>query len=125
MKILFTNNISEVYVHEKTGVWDIDLSVRNGKRKVGTIWGIFPKYEKFYGVYHWWNNEYWGTVEEFNKYSEHSTDKYIEEGTFYYKPHCIIVSNSGEKNKVIFETVEELLSYVEDLKKVGDHIIMK
>jgi hypothetical protein len=122
MKVLFTNNISEVYVHEKTGVWDIELSVKNGKRKVGTVLGIFPKYERCYGVYHWWDNEYWGTIEEYNK---KSTDKYIEGEGFYYKPHCIIVSNSGEKNKVIFETVEELLSYVEDLKKIGDHIIMK
>ena len=125
MKVLFTNNISEVYVNEKTEVWDIDLTVKNGRRKVGTILGIFPKYKKCYGVYHWWNNGFLGTIEEFNKYSEHSTDKYIEEGIFYYKPYCLIVSNSGGRNKVIFETVEELLSYVEDLKKIGDHIIMK
>ena len=122
MTILFTNNISEVYVHEKTGVWDIELSVKNGRRKVGTILGIFPKYEKCYGVFHWWDNEYWGTVEEYNKKSK---NEYIEEDRFYYKPHCIIVSNSGERNKVIFETIEELLSYVEDLKKVGEHIIIK
>jgi hypothetical protein len=122
MKILFTNNISEVYVHEKTGVWDKELSVKNGRRKVGTILGIFPKYERFYGVYHWWNNEYWGTVEEYN---ERPIDNFIEGDRFFYKPHCIIVSNSGERNKVIFETVELLLSYVEDLKKIGDHIIMK
>jgi hypothetical protein len=122
MKVLFTNNISEVYVHEKTEVWDIELSVRNGRKVVGTILGIFPKFEKCYGVFHWWDNEYWGTVEEYNK---SHTDKYIEEGTFYYKPYCLIVSNSGEKNKVIFETVEELLYYVEDLKKVGEHIIIK
>jgi hypothetical protein len=121
MKVLFNNNISEVYVYEKEYVFE-GLSIKNGKRKVGTVLGIFPKYERCYGVYHWWDNEYWGTIEEYNK---KSTDKYIEEERFYYKPHCIIVSNSGEKNKVIFETVELLLSYVEDLKKLGDYIIMK
>jgi hypothetical protein len=50
MKILFSSNISEVYVHEKTGVWDIELSVKNGKRKVGTVLGIFPKYERCVSV---------------------------------------------------------------------------
>ena len=122
MKVLFTNNISEVYVHEKTEVWDIDLSVRNGRRKVGTILGIFPKYEKCYGVFHWWENEYWGTVEEYNLIT---TDKYIEGNRFYYKPYCLIVSNSGEKNTVIFETVKELTVYVEKLKTIGEHIVLK
>ena len=122
MKVLFNNNISEVYVHEKTEVWDIDLSVRNGRRKVGTILGIFPKYEKCYGVFHWWENEYWGTVEEYNLIT---TDKYIEGNRFYYKPYCLIVSNSGEKNTVIFETVKELTVYVEKLKTIGEHIVLK
>jgi len=122
MKVLFTNNISEVYVHEKTEVWDIDLSVRNGRRKVGTILGIFPKYEKCYGVFHWWDDEYWGTVEEYNKKSK---ERYIENGKFYYKPYCLIVSNSGEKNTVIFETVKELTVYVEKLKTIGEHIVLK
>lgn len=122
MKVLFNNNISEVYVHEKTEVWDIDLSVRNGRRKVGTILGIFPKYEKCYGVFHWWDDEYWGTVEEYNKKSK---ERYIENGKFYYKPYCLIVSNSGEKNKVIFKTVKELTVYVEKLKTIGEHIVLK
>lgn len=122
MKVLFSNNISEVYVHEKTEVWGIELSVKNSRRKVGTILGIFPKYEKCYGVFHWWDDEYWGTVEEYNK---NSTERYIEDERFYYKPHCIIVSNSGEKNKVIFETVKELLSFVENIKTIGDHIVLK
>jgi hypothetical protein len=121
MKVLFNNNISEVYVYEKEYVFE-GLSIKNGKRKVGTILGIFPKYEKFYGVYYDWDNEYWGTIEYYNK---SRTDKYIEDERFYYKPHCVIVSNSGEKNKVIFETVEELLSYVEKLKTIGEHIVLK
>ena len=122
MKVLFNNNISEVYVHEKTEVWDIDLSVRNGKKVVGTILGIIPKYEKCYGVFHWWDDEYWGTVEEYNLIT---TDKYIEGNRFYYKPYCLIVSNSGEKNKVIFKTVKELTVYVEKLKTIGEHIVLK
>ena len=122
MKILFTDNISEIYVHTKTEVWDIGLSVRNGLIKVGTKYGIFPKYEKFYGVYEKWDDIHWGTIEDYNK---RSTEKYIEDETFYYKPYCVIVSNSGEKNKVIFETVEELLIYVEQLKDCGKHIVMK
>lgn len=122
MKVLFNNNISEVYVHEKTEVWDIDLSVRNGRRKVGTILGIIPKYEKCYGVFHWWDDEYWGTVEEYNLIT---TDKYIEGNRFYYKPYCLIVSNSGEKNTVIFKTVKELTVYVEKLKTIGEHIVLK
>ena len=122
MKVLFNNNISEVYVHEKTEVWDIDLSVRNGRRVVGTILGIIPKYEKCYGVFHWWDDEYWGTVEEYNKKSK---ERYIENGKFYYKPYCLIVSNSGEKNKVIFKTVKELTVYVEKLKTIGEHIVLK
>jgi hypothetical protein len=122
MKILFTDNISEVYVNKKREVWDISLSVGNGKRKVGTRYGIFTKYEKCYGVFKHWDDEYWGTIEEYN---EKSTEKYIEDETFYYKPYCVIVSNSGEKNKVIFETVEELLIYVEELKNCGKHIVMK
>ena len=122
MKVLFNNNISEVYVHEKTEVGDIDLSVRNGRRKVGTILGIIPKYEKCYGVFHWWDDEYWGTVEEYNLIT---TDKYIEGNRFYYKPYCLIVSNSGEKNTVIFKTVKELTVYVEKLKTIGEHIVLK
>lgn len=122
MKVLFTNNISEVYVLEKTEVWDINLSIRNGKRKVGNVLGIFPKYEKCYGVFKWWSDEYWGTIEEYN---DKSKDKYIEDGKFYYKPYCVIVSNSGQKNEVVFETVKELLSYVEELKNMGEHIIIK
>ena len=122
MKILFTDNISEIYVNKKREVWDISLSVGNGKRKVGTRYGIFTKYEKCYGVFKHWDDEYWGTIEEYN---EKSTEKYIEDETFYYKPYCVIVSNSGEKNKVIFETVEELLIYVEQLKDCGKHIVMK
>jgi hypothetical protein len=122
MIILFSSNISEVYVNKKTKVWDSNLSIKNGKRKVGKVWGIFPKYEKCYGLFYWWTDEYWGTIEEYN---EKSKDTYIENGTFYNKPYCVIVSNSGEKNKVVFETVEELLSYVEDLKKSGEHIVLK
>jgi hypothetical protein len=122
MKILFTDNISEIYVHKKREVWDIGLYIGNGKILVGYRYGLFPKYEKCYGVFKNWEDEYWGTIEEYN---EKSTDKFIENETFYYKPYCLIVSNSGEQNKVIFETVEELLSYVDQLKDIGRHIILK
>jgi hypothetical protein len=122
MKLLFVNNISEVYVYKKTKVWCEYLSIKNGKRKVGNVLGIFPKYEKCYGVFDVWSDKYWGTIEEYN---DSSKDEYIEDETFFYKPHCVIVSNSGEQNKVVFETDKELLSYVEELKNMGEHILIK
>jgi hypothetical protein len=122
MKILFNNNISEVYVNEKRRLFHINYIIGNGKRKVSTKWGIFPKYEKCYGLFSRWGGEYWGDIEEYIKIYG---DEYIEDGAFYRKPYCLIVSNSGEKNEVVFETVDELLSYVEELKNMGEHILIK
>lgn len=122
MKILFNSNISEIYVYEKRAVWDISLYVGEGKRKIGYKFGIFPKYEKCYAVFKYWDNEYYSTIEEYNN---NSKDKYIEGEEFYFKPHCVISSNSGEKHTVRFKTIKELHDYVEELKKLAPHIVLK
>lgn len=122
MRILFNSNISEVYVYEKRVVWDISLYVGEGKRKVGYKFGIFPMYEKCYAVFKYWDDKYYSTIEEYNNKSK---DKYIEGEEFYFKPYCVISSNSGEKHTVRFKTVKELNDYVDELKNLAPHIVLK
>jgi hypothetical protein len=51
MKILFSNNITEIRVYEKARHYS-DLVFGTGKRKIGTKWGIFPIYEKIEGLFY-------------------------------------------------------------------------
>ena len=120
MKVLFNNNISQVNVYEKSRHY-CDLSFKKGKKQIGTKWGIFTVYEEVEGLFFWWGDGYWGTVEEYNR----DRETYFEDGEFYKKPHCIIHTNSGKENIVYFKTTEELHKYVDELKNLAPHIIIK
>jgi hypothetical protein len=120
MKILFSNNITEIRVYEKARHYS-DLVFGTGKRKIGTKWGIFPIYEKIEGLFYHWSNDYWGTVEEYNT----QIDTFYEDGLFYKKPCCEIHLCSGQLHTKYFETVEELHKYVDKIKWNSPHIILK
>lgn len=121
MKVLFNSNISQINVYEKSYYFS-SLTFKRGKRQVGTKFGIFPIYESVEGLFYYWDDKYWGTVEEYNTLERNT---YFEVGEFYYKPYCVIHTNSGKANTVYFETVSQLLDYVDELKDFLPHIIIK
>jgi hypothetical protein len=124
MRIVFSSNITEVVIFgEKALRWDTSLILRKGKRKIGTKFLIFPIYEQIEGLFYRYSEEYWGTIEEYNK--SYSNRFVTPDGKFYYKPHCRIHMNNGQYNEVFFETVEELNEYVNELKTLASHIILK
>jgi hypothetical protein len=120
MKVLFNKNISQINVYEKSRHFG-DLVFSTGKRRIGTKWGIFPIYETIEGLFNHWSEEYWGTVEEYNA----KGNTYFEDGKFYKRPHCIIHTNSGKENTIYFGTTNELLQYVDELKSLAPHVILK
>ncbi len=123
MKILFTNNISEIRVFEKYQEWDNSYYIDLGKKRVGTRFFIFPIYEKVKGLFYYYDDNYYCTIEEYN--NDITKRKYIEDGKFYHYPHCTIYMNSGEKHDVYFKTKDELYDYVNELKKGSSHIEIK
>jgi hypothetical protein len=120
MKVLFNKNISQINVYEKSQHYS-DLVFKRGKRQIGTKWGIFPIYEMVEGLFYYWDDEYWGTIEEYNSKGE----TYFEGGVFYQRPHCVIYTTGGQSNKVYFKTTNELLEYVDELKSLAPHVILK
>ena len=127
MNIIFNNAISNVRVFPKNKDFNTGLKVVNNyKRKIGTKYLVIPIYEIVPNavVDRWAGFEpgYYSTVEEFNQTSEKC---YIEDNTIYYKPHCTIFFGIKGYQDVYFKTVEELNNYVEDLKKLGSHIIIE
>ena len=114
MNIIFNNAISNIIV------------LNNFKRKIGTKYLVIPIYEivpnAVIDEHAGFSGEYYCTVEEFNQTSEKS---YIEDNKIYYKPHCTIFFGMKGYQDVYFKTVEELNNYVEDLKKLGSHIIIE
>ena len=122
MKIIFNQNICRVNVYEKLEDYIGTFVVTTGKRKIGYRFKIFPQYEKIEGVFYWWHEDFYSSIEEFNKKQKR---KYVEDKKIYYKPHCVIVTNDGNKEEVFFETKEELNSYVDKLKSFSSHITIE
>jgi hypothetical protein len=118
MKILFNNNISEVRVYEKS-LHRSGYEITWGKILVGRKFGIVPIFKKVYGLFSW--HEYIGTIEDYCK----DNKMYFENGEFYYKPFCQIWLNNGKCHELFFDTVEELSNYVDELKLLAPHIIIK
>jgi hypothetical protein len=125
MKILFNSNISEVRVFQKAKYYS-SLCFGLGKRKIGRRFGIFPVYEKCSALFYDWGGDYWGELEDYNSLDRKTYVEVVDgEGRFYYKPHCTIYLNGGTHHEVYFETVDELTEYVNELKSVAEHIILK
>ena len=124
MKIVFNSNITEVRVFPDRSLrFDTSLYLGKGRVKIGTKFGIFPVYKRVEGLFHSWSQNYWGTIEEYNK--EYSKNRFVTpEGEFYYKPHCSIHMNNGKFHDVFFDTDEELNKYVDELKGLAPHIIL-
>jgi hypothetical protein len=121
MKILFNNNISSISVFEKSRYYG-SFIVKNGRRKIGTRFGIFPVYEKIYGIFGRYSEGFLYTIEDFNK----GTKYYVEENDgIYYRPYCNISMNNGNTESIYFSTVSELKDYIEKIKEKSNHIIIK
>jgi hypothetical protein len=122
MKILFNRHITEIRVREKAQHWS-SLTYGIGKRQVGTIFGIFPRYETVEGLFGGlYDDKYWGTIEEYNTPDRNT---YFENGEFYCKPHCVICMSNGTQHTVYFKTVAELTAYADELKSIAPHITLK
>jgi hypothetical protein len=119
--IIYNNNISQVKVYRKSKYYS-SLEFRTGRKKVGTKFWIIPIYQKVEALFYDWAGEYWGTVEEYNTGDR---ETFFEDGVCYYKPHCSIYLNNGKHEDVYFDTVEKLDAYVEELKNLAPHIILK
>ncbi len=119
MKILFNNNISQINVYEKSRHFS-DLVFKRGAKRIGTKLGILPVYETVEGLFYHWDDEYWGTVEEYNA----EGTNYFEDGKFYERPHCVIYTTGGQSNKVYFKTTKELHNYVGELASLAPHVIL-
>jgi hypothetical protein len=122
MKIIFNQNICRVNVYEKLEEYNSNFVVTTEKRKIGYRFKIFPRYEEIEGVFYWWDREFYSTIEDFSKKQKR---KYVEDKKIYYKPHCVIVTNDGNKEEVFFDTKEELNSYVDKLKSISPYIILE
>ena len=122
MDILYIHGITKVSVFRKFRCWELRLKiVKNFRKKVGRKFLFFPIYEDLGEcVVNHWSENFVSTVEEFK-----STEVFIEDGVFYYKPHCSIYMNNNSKKNIYFEKVEELNKYVNELKSIAPNIIIE
>lgn len=120
--VIFNHAITRIVIHKKMKYWGFGSYRINTdfKIKVGTKFGIFPKYEKITcvtimsGLF---EDEFYSTIEDF----KHDF-LYIEDNVIYEKPNCTIVMNDGKSKDMYFDTDEELEQYVEKLKLIAPHI---
>lgn len=123
MKVVFTNNIVSVTVVEKSrhhaylSGCDFKSKLRCVRYKWGFIPVEFKNVEGFYGVF---SGEFRGTMDDYIRRHE----VYFENGELYTKPFCKVSMCDGSYEYLYFDTVDELRDYVENLKKLGDHILI-
>ncbi len=122
MLVVFNHAISTIKLYPKKELRSSFLRVvADYKRFVGYKYWIIPIWEKMdYAVIDGWPDRFLCKPEDYS-YSE----TYIENNKIYYNPYCIISTNDGKQTRVMFETTEELNSYVEDLKSQAPHIIIE
>ena len=120
MNIVFNSSISNVRVYPKIKNYDLSYEVKkNFKVVVGRKFLIIPIFKNIpNAVVNYWSNKFICSVEDFQ-----GVKSFIENDTFYYKPHCIIFFGNGSQ-EVFFETIEELDKYVNDLKIFAPHIVI-
>ena len=127
MAILFNHSITRVNVHPKYKPHRFECSlsiVRDFKHKVGRKYLFFPVYEiipiavvRTSGLF----EDRQGFVCELKDFK--SEYYYFgEDDVLYEKPHCTICMNDKSTKQVHFGTVEELNSYVDELKSKAPHI---
>jgi hypothetical protein len=121
MNIIFTGAISNVRVYPKIENYDLSYVIKkNVKVVVGRKFLVIPIFKNIpNAIVQRWDHEFVSSVEDFK-----GVKSFIEDDTFYYKPHCRIFFGNG-KQEVFFETIEELNHYVDDLKKTAPHIIIE
>jgi hypothetical protein len=121
MNIIFNSAISNVRVYPKIKNYDLSYEIKkNFKIVVGRKFFIIPIFKNIpNAVVDYWGNKFISSVEDFK-----GVKSFIEDDTFYYKPHCKIFFGNGNQ-EVFFETVEGLNKYVDDLKIFAPHIVIE
>lgn len=125
MTILFNQAITRVGVFPKYKPNFFECSlvvVRDFKKKVGEKFLFFPVYETIHAAVI--RKGCFGSSDKFvSELKDFKNDYYyFEDDVLYEKPHCTIYMNDKSDRTIYFETVEELNSYVEELKTKAPNI---
>lgn len=118
MNILFNKAISEVAIYPKRVVhntYDIRKSVIFIDSFILFIIPVFKKISN--AVVTEYGRRYICKADEFTH-----EKMYLENGIFYFKPHCEIILNTKKRHSVFFDTIEELNIYIENLTSSAPHI---
>ncbi len=124
--IIFNSNIARVAIHKKYRPNSFECSLvcrENYKKRVGRKFLFFPVYEIVPQAVINRGGVFDATEELVCELKDFKSDYYyFEDGVLYEKPHCTIYMNDGSNREVHFDTVDELMKLVEDLKSQAPHI---
>jgi hypothetical protein len=118
--IIFNHAISNIRVYPKVEDWLTNYKVVNDfKLRVGYKFFIIPVYKIIPKAVV--RGLAWEFVCDTNEFKHDRL--FIEDDKFYYRPHCTIFLNNKSHQDVYFDSVEELNSYVDEIKSKAPHII--
>lgn len=111
MKIIFNHAITRLYVKKKSINWYYSIVTK----KVGPLFG--KKVEKKFV------HEAFCSLRPLDEITWKNS--YVEDDTVYWKPYCIICTSDNRETEIYFETEQELIKYVDELKSKAPHIIIQ
>lgn len=121
--IIFNHAISNIRVYPKIIDWESSYRlVTNFKLRTGYKFLVIPVYKNIpKAITKGWLSE--DFVCDANEFKHNRL--FIEDDIIYVRPHCTIFLNNKSYQDVYFDTVDELNSYVDEIKSKAPHIIVE